>query len=241
VFIDNLREKRMDKLEQRLRDAVRGVFARTTAYASEDAFQSAFAQHLGSCKRELRAHCAAPLYPWRRPPQSAIDALAGAKQRRVLPPEGRDPCAHGAKLDVLWMTELGPVAIELKYRTKWKSDTYGYMFLKDLHRLERMTMAGTHPLAEQRFAIFVTNESVYWKGGRPEPEPFWLTDGTRRNAGCWVQYDQTSPDTLWYSYPPFYLANPYTLRWEDLGAAGRYLLVPVTPQVRLQPASDSRP
>lgn len=95
-----------------------------------------------------------------------------------------------------------------------------------------MTIAGGHRLAEKRFAVFVTTESVYWTGGRPEPEPFWLTDLGGREERTWVQYDQSSPDTLWYSYPPFFLANSYSFRWEDLGAAGRYLLVTVFPQGR---------
>lgn len=82
-----------------------------------------------------------------------------------------------------------------------------------------MTSAGRHQLADQRFAIFITDDAVYWRGGRPEPEPFWLSHSSRREARCWVQCDQQSPDTLWYSYPPFYLAKSYTFKWEDLGTA----------------------
>jgi len=106
------------------------------------------------------------------------------------------------------------------------------MFLKDLHRLERMVAAGAcTTLGEKRFAIFVTTQAVYWKGERPEPEPFWLTDGRQIRPGYWVQYDQKSPDTLWYRYPPFHLANQYQFTWHDLGRSGRYLLIEVERQV----------
>jgi hypothetical protein len=46
----------------------------------------------------------------------------------------------------------------------------------------------------------------------------------------WIQYDQPSPDTLWYSYPPFYLANAYKFDWQDVAKGFRVLLVEVTPQ-----------
>lgn len=45
------------------------------------------------------------------------------------------------------------------------ADTYGYMFLKDLHRLERMTVAGSHAqLADRRFAVFAIRSA---KRGAP--------------------------------------------------------------------------
>lgn len=214
-------------MSQRLHEVVRAVFAETTTYPNEEAFQNAFAAALGDCERELRAVFAPAAHPPRRPPQSALDELE--RRKTPVPPEGRDPCARAAKLDVLWTN--GAVPIELKYRTLWNADTYGYMFLKDLHRLERMIAAGSHTkLSDKRFAIFVTTEAVYWKGERPEPEPFWLSDGRRIGPRYWVQYDQKSPDTLWYRYPPFFLSNSYEFTWHDLGRAGRYLLLEVAPQ-----------
>ncbi len=216
-----------------LHATLRTVFEASASYRSEDEFQAVFATAVGCSERELRASFAPPSIPAQRPPQAAIEDLVSRKKPIRIPPEGRDPCARAAKLDVLWQSELGAVPIELKYRTHWNADTYGYMFLKDLHRLERMTAAGTHTtLADHRFAIFVTTEAVYWKGERPEPEPFWLTEGRRLAPRYWVQYDQKSPDTLWYRYPPFYLANDYEFRWHDLGRAGRYLLIDVRPQTQ---------
>ena len=218
-------------MKEHLHAALRRIFDTTTTFESEDAFQAAFADAVGPSERELRASFAPPMHPARRPPQAAIEDLASRKKPIRIPPEGKDPCARAAKLDVLWMSGDGPVPIELKYRTHWNADTYGYMFLKDLHRLERITAAGKHTqLSNQRFAIFVTTEPVYWKGERPEPEPFWLTEGRRIGPRYWAQYDQQSPDTLWYRYPPFYLANAYEFRWHDLGRAGRYLLIRVHPQ-----------
>jgi len=123
--------------------------------------------------------------------------------------------------------------IELKYCTHWKADTYGYAVLKDIHRLERVDVAGSHAaLSRVRYAIFVTTESVYWEGRRPEPEPFWLRDGSCTRPGQWFQYDQASPDTRWWRYPPFHLSHGYQFRWESLGPAGRCLLVEVTHQSR---------
>jgi len=214
-----------------LHGVVRDVFTRTTAFDDEDQFQGAFAAQLGDAERELRATFAPPLHPPRRPPQAAIDELARRKPPIRLDPEGRDPCAKAARLDVLWRSPVGLVPIELKYVKARASDVYGYQVLKDLHRLERMIGAGGHErLSDCRFAIFATTEPVYWKGGRPEPEPFWLTDGSRRPSRAWIQYDQPSAHTLWYGYPPFYLANSYEFIWQDLGRSGRYLLIEVARQ-----------
>jgi len=63
-------------------------------------------------------------------------------------------------------------------------------------------------LSPQRFCLFVTTEPTH----------------------CVQQYDQPSPNTLWYSYPPFFLANAYEFRWLDHGRAGRSLVVAVPPQ-----------
>lgn len=220
-----------DDIQSRLRGVVRDAFAANSTFEDEDQFQAAFVALLGDAERELRAAFAPPLHPPKRPPQTAIDELARRTPPIRLDPEGRDPCAKAARLDVLWRSPVGLVPIELKYVKVRSSDVYGYQVLKDLHRLERMIAAGNHQqLSDRRFAIFATTEPVYWKGGRPEPEPFWLTDGSRRSSRSWVQYDQNSAHTLWYGYPPFYLANSYQFDWQDLGRAGRYLLVEVAPQ-----------
>jgi hypothetical protein len=134
-------------------------------------------------------------------------------------------------LDLLWRDQGERVPVELKYVSVRKSDIWGYQFLKDLHRLERLTAVDGDPrVATQRFAVFVTREPVYWRGGRPEPAPFSLQDGGERRPKAWVQYDQQSPNTLWYSYPPFYLANGYRWEWHDLTGGYRALVVEVAPQ-----------
>lgn len=113
--------------------------------ASGDALQRGVAACLTPSERELKARFARPAIPPRFPPKQAVDELAARRPPRVLPPTGRDPCAAGAKLDVLWHSPLDPIAIELKYCEQWKSDVNGYQFLKDVHRLERMVSGGRSP------------------------------------------------------------------------------------------------
>jgi hypothetical protein len=221
----------MNDTQHDLQQAIDRILAGGATFLDEAAFQAALAAALGSMERELRATFAAPMHPARKPPAAAIAALGCGSPPKVLAPEGKDPCARAAKLDLLWRRGTEAIPIELKYVTARKSDVYGYAFLKDLHRLERITGAGAcASLAALRFCVFVTTEPVYWIGRRPEPAPFWLTEGRRIAARHWVQYDQQSPDTLWYSYPPFHLANSYEFRWRDHGRAGRSLLVPVRAQ-----------
>ncbi len=212
-------------------ESIRHVTTRLGESQSESAFQASLSSVLGSCERELPVSFAPPALRRLRPPQSAIDELAERRGLRPVPPDGIDPCAKRAKLDILWHSPCGAIPIELKYCSRRKSDTYGYQFLKDLHRLERMITAGVHTtLSECRYAAFATREQVYWKGGRPEPEPFWLTHGRRVDAGYWVQYDQESTMTRWVSYPPFFLVNAYAFKWQDLQADWKCLLVEVRPQ-----------
>ena len=223
----------MQDLPEVILASIRRATAILGESADESAFQASLASVLGSCERELRASFAPPALPPRRPPQSAIDELAARKSARRLPQDGVDPCAARAKLDILWQSPSGYLPIELKYCAERKADTNGYQFLKDLHRLERMVAAGAHSkLTERRFAAFATKEAVYWRGGRPEPEPFWLTHGRRISRGYWVQYDQKSPDTLWLSYPPFFLANAYEFDWQNLHAGWKCLLIEVTSQAK---------
>jgi hypothetical protein len=219
------------RLSEIVFDAIVRATNRLDDSADEAAFQEGLAVELGDCERELRASFAAPLLDRRRPPQSAIDELARRRPARYLPSDGIDPCAARARLDILWRSPAGAVPVELKFCSKWKADTNGYQFLKDLHRLERMMAAGIYsPLAEIRFAAFVTNEPVYWRGERPEPQPFWLSQGRQLKRGYWVQYDQMSADTLWRAYPPFFLANEYQFTWRDLRPTWKCLFVEVHPQ-----------
>lgn len=222
----------MNDLESTILQALVRVSDALTNESSEDSLQVALAAELSPSERELRVSFAPPTRSPQRPPQLAIDQLAARNPPRSLPAEGRDPCASAARLDLLWHSSAGLVPIELKFCAQWKADTNGYQFLKDVHRLERMVTAGSHRvLSDTRFAAFVTNQDVYWRGARPEPQPFWLSESRVLAAGHWVQYDQKSPDTLWFSYPPFFLSNPYSFRWRDLRGGWKCLLVEVRPQV----------
>jgi hypothetical protein len=112
---------------------------------------------------------------------------------------------------------------------------YGYEFLKDLHRLERLERLRSGGEVweprEDRYAVFLTTVSDYWGGGRTrEPEPFRLTHGRSIPAEYWVQYTQPSAVTRWHGYPPFFLSNSYTFVWNDLGSGGRCLVVRVLEQ-----------
>ncbi len=214
---------------QLLLETLRGVIADPALATSEQELQERLGKALGSCELELRTTFAAPLHAAKQPPRTAILELE-RKGRRIAS-EGRDPCSQRGKLDILWHVEDEFVPIELKFVSERKSDVWGYQFLKDIHRLERLIAAEQHSnLAARRFAMFVTCEPVYWRGGRPEPAPFSLREGSHTIEKAWIQYDQKSPDTLWYSYPPFYLSGRYRFDWHDVERGFRALLVEVTAQ-----------
>jgi hypothetical protein len=218
-------------LETELARAVARACRQITMFGGENDLQVALVESLGDSERELVAAFDPPKHLPRRPPPSAIEDLSRRSPSRRVPQEGRDPCARAARVDILWNTPVGKVPIELKFCARRKADVYGYQFLKDLHRLERLIAAGGYSsISADRFAVFVTREPVYWEGRRPEPEPFWLTHGRRIGPRYWVQYDQQSADTLWYSYPPFYIAGAYQFGWLDLAPEWRYLLVRVRHQ-----------
>lgn len=203
-------------------------------FSDESEFHLALAAQLGECSIKVQASFAAPAIASRRPSQADIDECN--RKGRVLPPEGKDPCEGRRRaIDVLWHGPDSPVAIELKFRADWRSDVYGYEFLKDLHRLERLR----HVLVRsqivepdvERYAIFLTTVGDYWAAGASrEPKTFRISDGRSIPAGYWVQYEQPSAATRWHDYIPFHLANPYTFVWHDLGRCGRVLIVPVVPQ-----------
>lgn len=157
-----------------------------------------------------------------------------------FPPEGYDPLDPeqgkriGKKrivkprLDLLWHSPDGPVAIEVKYCSHGdSSDIYGYRFLFDLHRLERLhTVDGVAPVA--RFAAFVSHEAHWWSARRDEVSHPTVQHGMSIRSPAWTQYTQDSPVTNWGAngYPPFYLANDYDLHWSlpKQGRRSRFLL-----------------
>ena len=164
------------------------------------------------------------------------------------PPEGvkfaGDVCETKGKrnryLDLLWKGEHGSVAIELKYqrRRDWEgtvdgkrkvpragwADTKGYEFLKEIHRVERLTavrMPGGNIVPKHQFSVFLTNEPKEFEGDIPHAR-LRLLEGTI-TAGHLVQYNErradggpTRPDTLWRDYKPFRLAGNYQISWINL-------------------------
>lgn len=212
--------------------AVRTVLTAPPRPTDEADLQRRLVAALGTCDVELPMVFDPPAVPPCQPPPSAVAECAA--KGKLLDPAGKDPCSgSGRSLDVLWHVDGNHVPVELKLVTARKSDVYGYQFLKDLHRLERLrAAAGRENLTETRFAIFATSEAVYWTDGPPEPVPFRLFDGRATPARFWVQYDQPSARTRWLDYPPFHLANAYRFEWRDAGPFGRFLLVPVMRQQR---------
>lgn len=226
----------------------------------EDALKERLAGCLTTSRRELRMHFHPAAVPSDPPPKSAISFCRSYESEKYpdgieLPANGWDACmskrplGDGSfapakrRLDILWDREGQHIALELKYRAKWTGDTYGYDFLKDLHRLERLreaedrhsgTRRGPTPI---RVAIFVSAISNYWTGQK-EPETFHLK-GFREGRCAMVQYPKhrkrplgpTSPLTLWHVYVPFYLVNDYTFTWQEVGdGLHRALVVPVKRQ-----------
>jgi len=94
-------------MKEPILSALRQVFASNPTFPSESAFQAAFVRALGNSERELKARFDAAALPPRRPPQAAISNLAARKRPIVLSPEGKDPCAKAARLDVLWKRPWG--------------------------------------------------------------------------------------------------------------------------------------
>ena len=211
---------------------VRAACTGQSDFTNEKGFHIALGHQLTTCDKNVRVSFALPKIPPHQPPPSDIKACAS--KGKALPPGGKDPCEGSrSALDILWHCDAGHVPIELKYRSHWNSDVYGYGFLRDLHRLERLQgpIDSLDP-TEHRYAVFVTPVRDYWiDSPTREPEPFRLTNGRSIPAGYWVQYNQPSAATRWYDYPPFYLCNPYTFLWHDLnGKHGRCLVVRVMAQ-----------
>jgi hypothetical protein len=153
-----------------------------------------------------------------------------------------DVCDKGRgtrRCDLLLRSGESTAVIELKYRrhTRWSGtyvgsavpqqtpvDTYGYYYLKDLHRLERLERVDSSdgPIRPtHRYALFISNDPFEYEGQVPH-DALSLRDRTLP-AGSVVQYNAhtargkpTSPKTLWRDYPPFCLANAYRIEWQDL-------------------------
>lgn len=217
----------MVEYESFLRDAIRRTSLHEDVLRSEDRFQELLAEQLVTCARECRMTFDPPAIPARSPSEDDLAELT--KRGIALPTDGKDPCGGRARrLDLLWEVGGAQVPIELKATAERKADVYGYYFLKDLHRLERLRrIEGCDSVSPIRFAVFLTSVSDYWGRKTLEPEPFRLTHGRTIPPGYWVQYNQPSPVTRWHGYPPFHLSDEYTFEWTDLGRGVRYLLTRV--------------
>lgn len=192
----------------------------------EDGFVLSLSQQLGACfPANAGVEFHPPLHPPKPPP-------AGVADEHRIPPEGKDPCGgRRRKVDLVWNRDGSSIPIEVKFRTKWNVDSYGYYFLLDLHRLERLAALHGQPVADERFALFVTSVDDHWDARKSKDHaPLRVSHGRMITRRHWVQYDQPSMRTRWVDYPPFYLANPYTLTWTPLSGGFKALLVAVQSQ-----------
>jgi len=210
--------------ETAIREAVEAVCADPDNYVSENRFQEALAAHLSNASRELLMTFDPPPIAPQLP--SAEDIAELAEQGYVLPSTGKDPCdGRSRKLDILWNN----IPIELKSVVKVKADLNGYYFLKDIHRLERVSgVASGTVLSDTRFAVFVSADAQLWQHEYLKAPN--IHQGQIIEPGHWVQYEQKSPVTRWHGYPPFYLAGRYELSWSPLSNGAKYLLVKVQKQ-----------
>ena len=211
-------------VEDELRKAIESVCADPLIYATENVFQATLAEVLGNTQRELVMNFDPPPISPQLP--TAEDIAFCASKGRNLPLTGKDPCdGRSRKLDILWNS----CPIELKCVVDASVDVHGYNFLKDLHRLERLSGVATGTvLSHTRFAVFVSADAQLWQ--RKLPRAPNIYEGRKLEPGHWVQYRQNSPVTRWHGYPPFYLAGRYELNWSPLPNGAKYLLVAVKKQ-----------
>jgi hypothetical protein len=207
-------------------DAINTAFRKVGHFSNEAAFQTALFQELasrGSCKRECPvefgpARVSTPLPP---PPFRPIDVCEKRGCRKV---------------DMLATLDSELVAIELKFSrlTNWRgkhggvplptptgSDVVTYGFLKDIHRMERLTQVtfGTQRLVPRYRVCVLLSNNPFETEARTPHDRMRLCPRTLP-AGHLVQYNElaasgkpTSANTLWRDYPPFCLAQSYAIRW----------------------------
>lgn len=155
----------------------------------------------------------------------------------------------GVRLDVLALIDGKRIAFELKYLLRTLSatiedevfelpfqgaqDTRRYDFIKDVGRLEILVSDG---LADEGFAVALTNDPIYWQGGNREnvaDAAFRLDEGcTLAGVMDWAAH--TGPGTKKDRETPLTLIRSYELQWRDFSriageryGAFRYLVVRV--------------
>ena len=216
-------------------DAINTAFQTEGHFSSEKELQSAVCHVLasrGSCERE----CDAEFGP----------AYVSAQFPPDIPPI--DICKKKGcrKIDLLATLNSEPVAIELKFSrlSDWKgsiggkplsirkrSDVVEYGFLKDIHRMERLTQVTLNTNKkcvdpQYRVCALVTNHP-FETNSKTRHERMRLCPRQLR-AGHLVQYNELtasgkpiSMNTLWESYPPFCLAHSYEIAWSDVKGDSR--------------------
>ena len=135
----------------------------------------------------------------------------------------------------VWLPSCN-VAVELKYRTRGlehedggerfalrdqSAQTQGrYDFLKDIERLERLSLADQTDV-RAGFAILLTNDPAYWKPSRRTgtvDAEFRLDDGLKKEGKMeWAR--EASLGTRTGREDPIRLKGSYALKWQDYGDA----------------------
>lgn len=158
----------------------------------------------------------------------------------------------GVRLDVLAVIDGRRVAIELKYLLRTlkatvdgeifdlpfqsAQDVRRYDFVKDVGRLEMLRQEG---LADDGFAVALTNDPSYWQPNVREgttDAAFRLPEG-RRLAGVLNWAAHTGAGTMRDRTTPIALGGDYLVTWRDYSKIAderyghfRYLAIEVLPQ-----------
>jgi hypothetical protein len=145
----------------------------------------------------------------------------------------------GMRLDIMALIDGRRVAVELKYLLRHLTttvedeifnlpfqsaqDVRRYDFLKDLARLEVLLGDG---IADDGFAVALTNDPSYWQGGNRQDvadAAFRLGEG-REVAGALAWAAHTGAGTMRGRESAIELTGRYELRWRDFSRleGGRY-------------------
>lgn len=140
-------------------------------------------------------------------------------------------------LDVLVSDSKNKVAVELKYKTSTllapiggdifllkshgAQDQGRYDFLKDVQRLEKYLSDNPNSIG---YAIFLSNDSSYWKPGRNEKtvcDDFRLTEG--RNISATLNWGESAgKGTIRKRESPIILKNTYECVWREYSNIERH-------------------
>ncbi len=152
-------------------------------------------------------------------------------------------------IDIFVRDEGRAAGIELKYKTRWlcttdrgepyllkdqaAQDLGRYDFFKDVQRLEEFVSCGA---AESGLAVFLTNDSAYWKAPQSPAvsyADFVMTEG--RSVSGQMSWGATAgPGTTKGREAPVSLTGSYFLEWHEYSNVGagqgayprfRYLMI----------------